>query len=75
MTDPIPFPRLYRLEWRGDTEVRIDGCRGIVRYNATTVCLRMGGGLITITGSNLTISELSEQALTVRGRIDSVSRC
>ena len=37
MQNPIPVPRLYRLEWLGDTEVQVDGCRGIVRYDPAAV--------------------------------------
>ena len=59
----------YRIELLGNREMQVDGCRGILRYDPTAVCFRVGRAVFCVYGSELVIESMTEDGMTIRGRI------
>ena len=58
---------------RGREELEADGCTGILEYESDRVVLAVKGERLTVTGTELMLSDFYDTTLTVRGRIQSVS--
>ena len=65
------------VEVKGGCEAVVVGCRGVLEYGRTAVLLRVREGTVRILGDSLEMQSLLQDAVTVRGRIDSVQlmRC
>ena len=53
----------------------MDGCRGIVEYNDSTVRLNITGGQLRFSGRSLQIACMTEDSMILRGYILSVEYC
>lgn len=62
---------LPKLTMVGRFEVTLENHKGIVEFHPTIVRLRTSAGALAVTGSSLTLSELSSSKVTIRGVIDS----
>lgn len=60
---------LARMELTGNREISVDGCRGILEYDESTVRLNLGNMIIKITGTGLTIPSMAAEQTTVTGSI------
>ncbi len=58
-----------RMVLTGDKEFLIENYSGIIEYEMHRIRLRSASGIICVTGDNLTINELDNEQLLVRGRI------
>lgn len=59
------------LTLRGQEELELCGCAGLLRYESGCIALALrGGGSLTLTGENLCLREYGGRVLLVRGRID-----
>ncbi len=57
---------------RGREEAEVTGCRGILEYDETKVVLKTCGGVFTVRGAKLILSDFRQDVLLVRGRIDGI---
>ena len=58
-----------RMVLLGDKEFLIENYSGIIEYEMHKIRLRSASGIIQICGDNLTINELDNEALLVKGII------
>ncbi|MBQ2726409.1 MAG: YabP/YqfC family sporulation protein [Clostridia bacterium] len=58
---------------RGREELEVDGCTGILVYEADRVVLSVKGQRMTVKGEKLRLEDFRDTTLTVRGRIVSLS--
>ncbi|MBQ8431331.1 MAG: YabP/YqfC family sporulation protein [Clostridia bacterium] len=64
--------------WRGQTCVTVYGCRRILQYTPTRICVLAGKRRLEIFGEQLICAAFCAGAITVKGRIhgvESVTRC
>ena len=60
------------MEINGNTEAVVDGCSGILEYDAETVRIRTGKLIVRFEGRNLTIGSLTADSLVVSGFITGI---
>ncbi len=58
---------------KGREEAEVTGCRGILEYDEKKVVIKTCGGVFTVVGEGLLLSDFRRDVLLVRGRIDGVS--
>ncbi len=58
---------------RGREELEADGCTGILEYEPDRVVLALRRERVTVTGEGLMLTDFRNAALTVRGKIQSVT--
>lgn len=66
------LPGMTVAELAGDRQVLIEGHRGVTEYCRERVTVKVGYGLLTITGCGLELRQMSKQQLVVTGRIDGI---
>ena len=64
---------IFRIEMRGKSDVMIEGCKGIVEYDENTISLNLGNCIVSLTGNDLEINNLSEQQAIINGNVCSVN--
>lgn len=57
----------------GNTQLNIDGCRGIKKYEADEIIIRAKDFVITVCGSELSMLTFSQGRVSIRGNITSYS--
>lgn len=63
------IPTIY---CKGDCEVAVDGCLGILEYSETQITLKTSIGTCTLCGEGLFMSDFIRDSLLVRGRIHNI---
>lgn len=74
-TEPIPLPLDYRLptlEFTGNREVIIEGCRGVLGYTPEEIRIHTAAMTISVLGRGLNLRCISDSALIAEGFITSV---
>ena len=66
------FKNFPTIEIRGNREITIDGCTGLLSYAAENILLETRYCRIKIFGRSLTLNNLSRNILAVRGFIQNV---
>ncbi len=56
----------------GNSEILIEGLRGILDYDCDTLRVNTVSGIVAVTGSGLTIEGLTAEEVSLKGRIVSV---
>ena len=64
-----------RIEFSGNREATIDGCRGVAEYSNSCIRLNISGGSVCFVGTDLQITYLFDQEATVSGNIGSMEFC
>ncbi|MGN1097575.1 MAG: YabP/YqfC family sporulation protein [Clostridia bacterium] len=59
----------------GNSELLVEGLRGILDYNSETFRVNTVSGIIIVTGSGLEISALTSEEVTLKGKISSIEFC
>lgn len=59
-------------ELAGDRRVLIEGHKGVTEYGRERVTVKVGYGLLSISGCGLELRQMSRQLLVVSGRIDCI---
>ena len=67
------FARIPVFVMRGNREMEVFGCEGILEYGAEKVSLALCRGSCTVCGGGLTLEDFSDGTLVVRGVIGCVS--
>lgn len=58
-----------RMVLTGDKEFLIENYSGIIEYEMHRIKLRSASGIISVAGDNLTINELDNEQLLVKGKL------
>ena len=66
------FKNFPTIQIRGNREITIDGCTGLLSYEHENILLETKYCRINITGRTLTLSNLTENVLAIRGFIKNV---
>ena len=56
----------------GNSEFTIENFKGIIEYETDKIKIKSGTGVVTVTGENLTINELGDEELFVKGKIKNI---
>lgn len=59
----------------GNSEILVEGLRGILDYSGETFRVNTLSGIIIVTGSELEISALTSEEVALKGKISSVEFC
>ncbi len=62
-----PITEIY-----SNREAVVDGCKGVLDYHENLIKLRVDGGTVVFSGTDLVILELSDGAARLKGKIASV---
>lgn len=66
------LPGMSVAELAGDRRVLIEGHRGVTEYSRERVTVKVGYGLLSVTGCGLELRQMSKQQLVITGRIDCI---
>ena len=67
-----PPPETPQIELHGSARVIIGDCDGILEYEPQTVKVRAGKRCVRVCGSGLTLCDLSDGAVMIRGHVVSL---
>lgn len=59
----------------GNSEIIVEGLRGILDYDAETFRVNTVSGIVIVMGSDLELASLTAEEVVVRGKISSVEFC
>lgn len=59
----------FRIEFRSNTDVIIEGCRGIVEYEESGISLNLGKMIVRFGGADLEISSFYEEQAILKGTV------
>ncbi len=59
----------------GNSELMVEGLRGILDYDAETFRVNTVSGIVVVTGRDLEITSLTAEEVVLKGRISSVEFC
>lgn len=63
------------IELFSNREMVVDGCKGIMEYSDSRICLNIGKGSLTICGSDLQLTSLGLDNAVISGTIVNVEFC
>ena len=66
---------LFQSLLKGNREVIIDGCYGIIEYSDCLISVNIGKSTLKIIGCDFSISDYSESNIIVKGIIKSIDFC
>lgn len=66
------LPGMTVAELAGDRRVLIEGHRGVTEYCRERVTVKVGYGLLSVTGCGLELRQMSKQMLVISGRVDCI---
>jgi len=69
------LPGSTNIELTGNSAVTVENCKGIVDYDACYIRLSAGRYPITVYGEGLMLANLSDSALMIKGKINSIELC
>ena len=64
-----------RIEFVGNREVIVDGCRGVAEYGEDLIRLNISGGSVCFYGQGLEITRLYGTEATVKGYVHNMEFC
>lgn len=59
----------FRIEFRGNTDVVIEGCKGIIEYEESCIALNLGKNIVRFSGADLEISSFFEEQAILKGTV------
>ena len=66
------IPQVPQIELQGSARVIIGNCDGILEYDPVTVKVRAGKRYVRVCGSGLSLCDLADGAVMIRGSIVSL---
>ncbi len=57
----------------GDREATVEGCRGVLEYNAECIKLNIGCGTVCFCGRGLRLAQFDREHTCINGKIESVN--
>lgn len=70
-----PFSKLAQITLKGNREIIIDGCQGIIEYSDCLISINIGKSTLRLIGFDFSISDYSESNIMVRGVIKNIEFC
>ena len=70
-----PFSKLAEINLKGNREIIIDGCYGIIEYSDCLISVNIGKSTLKIMGFDFSISDYSDSNITVSGNIKNIEFC
>jgi sporulation protein YqfC len=70
-----PFSKLAQINLKGDKEIIVDGCYGILEYSDSLISINIGKSTLKIIGFNLLVADYFDSNITVMGTIKSLEFC
>ncbi len=58
-----------KIEMLGNRELIIDGCKGVVEYDESTIKISLGNKVISVLGDNLVIQSFDSSVAIISGTI------
>ena len=71
--DPDPVSNLPLIEISGDSRVLIENHEGIISYNCSEVCVRIGCGSVVVCGAGMYLAQIRKDSLAIVGKISGVA--
>ncbi len=62
-----------RIEMLGNREIIVDGCKGVVEYDETTIRLSLGECVLSLCGDDMIIKSFDSEVAVICGRICGIS--
>ncbi len=62
----------FRIEFRGNSDVVIEGCKGLVEYEEASIKLNLGKIVVHFMGAGLEISSFFEEQAILKGTVAAV---
>lgn len=59
----------FKIEFRGNSDVVIEGCKGIIDYEESGISLNLGKMLVRFGGADLEISSFFEEQAIIKGTV------
>ena len=66
-------PHLVSVQWIGGRDLLIEQHRGILRFEADTIRFASEQGVLTVSGGDLVMEQLTASRALISGDVDSVS--
>ena len=66
---PGAISGLAHLEAQGNREIIIDGCKGVLEYGETSICINTGKLRVRLSGCDLTITAMQNGQAIIKGII------
>lgn len=75
--EEIQFPESafcdsFTIEMHSNTNIMIDGCKGMVEYSDGLIAINLGSMVVRFLGDSLEISNFSEQQAVIKGTVMTV---
>lgn len=72
---PEEIPELItpHIELCSEKRAVVEGCKGVLQYDCDSVRLNCKTVIVSFTGENLSLCTLSDETITVTGKISSIS--
>ena len=67
-----PLPGVPIIEIAGDRRVLVERHHGVVEYGEHTIRVNLDFGLVTVSGDNLQLMEMTHQQIVISGMIHSI---
>lgn len=62
----------FRIEFHSNTEVIIEGCKGIIEYEESGIALNLGKSVVRFSGADLEINSFFEESAILKGTVVSM---
>lgn len=59
----------FKIEFRGNSDVIIEGCKGIIEYEESCIALNLGKNIVRFSGADLEISSFFEEQAMLKGSV------
>lgn len=70
-----PFENLSQINLKGNREIIIDGCYGIVEYSDCLISINIGKSTLKLMGFDFSILDYTDSNIIIRGNIKSIEFC
>lgn len=71
--EEIPELMMPHIELCSDKRAVVEGCKGVLQYDCDNVRLNCRTLIVSFSGENLSLCTLSEETITVTGKISGLS--
>lgn len=65
-------PGNAHIELMGNREAVVEGCKSVLEYDETQICLNTGSGIVRFAGSDLSIRALNGEEASIEGFIATI---
>lgn len=77
IADELQFPQtavsdIFHIELKGDSDVTVEGCQGILEYDETYITINLGDRTVRFSGANLEISSFFDNRAVIKGTVVSM---